>query len=131
LYFPKYITLLLVCSDLFIRDCRIIGLLEANEIHRMDLIINRIRQDMIKRGDMMSSEDVVDILSLPLIGRVPDDENVVIATNQGEPLVGSNTLAGKAYQNICYRVAGEEVPFMDFEKGVSFWAKVSGIFHKG
>ena len=80
---------------------------------------------------MMSSEDVVDILSLPLIGRVPDDENVVIATNQGEPLVGSNTLAGKAYQNICYRVMGEEVPFMDFDKSVSFWARLSGVFHKG
>jgi septum site-determining protein MinD len=80
---------------------------------------------------MMSSEDVVDILSLPLIGLVPDDENVVIATNQGEPLVGTSTLAGKAYQNICYRVLGKEVPFMDFEKGISFWAKVSGIFHKG
>lgn len=115
-----------------IRDAdRIIGLLEANEIHRMDLIINRIRQDMIRRGDMMSSEDVVDILSPPLIGRVPDDENVVIATNQGEPLVGSNTLAGKAYQNICYRIVGEEVPFMDFDKGVSFWTRVTGIFHKG
>ena len=115
-----------------IRDAdRIIGLLEANEIHKMDLIINRIRQDMIKRGDMMSSEDVVDILSLPLIGRVPDDENVVIATNQGAPLVGSNTMAGKAYQNICYRIIGEEVPFMDFDKGVSFWTKVTGIFHKG
>ena len=115
-----------------IRDAdRIIGLLEANEIHRMDLIINRIRQDMIRRGDMMSSEDVVDILSLPLIGRVPDDENVVIATNQGEPLVGSNTLAGKAYQNICCRVMGEEVPFMDFDRNVSFWTKVTGIFHKG
>ena len=114
-----------------IRDAdRIIGLLEANEIHKMDLIINRIRHDMVKRGDMMSSEDVVDILSLPLLGMVPDDENVVIATNQGEPLVGSNTLAGKAYQNICNRVVGKEVPFMDFEKGISFWARVSGIFHK-
>ena len=115
-----------------IRDAdRIIGLLEANEIHKIDLIINRIRFDMIRRGDMMSSEDVVEILSLPLLGMVPDDENVVIATNQGEPLVGSNTLAGKAYQNICYRIVGREVPFLDLEKGVSFWARVSGIFHKG
>ena len=113
-----------------IRDAdRIIGLLEANEIHKIDLIINRIRFDMIRRGDMMSSEDVVEILSLPLLGMVPDDENVV--TNQGEPLVGSNTLAGKAYQNICYRIVGREVPFLDLEKGVSFWARVSGIFHKG
>ena len=115
-----------------IRDAdRIIGLLEANEIHKIDLVINRIRSDMIRRGDMMSSEDVVDILSLPLIGLVPDDENVVIATNQGEPLVGTGTLAGKAYQNICHRVLGKEVPFLDLEKGVSFWAKVSGIFHRG
>ncbi len=114
-----------------IRDAdRIIGLLEANEFTKIDLIINRLRADMVRRGDMMSSADVVDILSIPLIGIVPDDENVVIATNQGEPLVGNNTLAGKAYQNICCRVLGKEVPFMEFEKGISFWTKVSGIFHK-
>ena len=104
--------------------------MEANEIRRIDLIINRIRHDMIKRGDMMSSGDVVDILSLPLIGLVPDDENVVIATNQGEPLVGSNTLAGRAYQNICHRVQGKEIPFLNFEKGIPFWTRVSGIFRK-
>lgn len=114
-----------------IRDAdRIIGLLEANEFKKIDLIINRLRQDMVKRGDMMSASDVVDILSIPLIGIVPDDENVVIATNQGEPLVGNATPAGKAYQNICERVLGREVPFTDFSRGVSFWTRVSGIFHK-
>ncbi|MBR5799628.1 MAG: septum site-determining protein MinD [Lachnospiraceae bacterium] len=114
-----------------IRDAdRIIGLLEASEFKQIDLVINRLRSDMVKRGDMMSASDVVDILSVPLIGIVPDDENVVIATNQGEPLVGNNTLAGKAYQNICFRVAGKEVPFIEFEKSISFWTKVSGIFHK-
>lgn len=114
-----------------IRDAdRIIGLLEANEFTKIDLIINRLRVDMVRRGDMMSSADVIDILSIPLIGIVPDDENVVIATNQGEPLVGNNTLAGKAYQNICCRVLGQEVPFMEFEKGISFWTRVTGIFHK-
>ncbi|MBQ9927790.1 MAG: septum site-determining protein MinD [Lachnospiraceae bacterium] len=114
-----------------IRDAdRIIGLLEANEFKQIDLIINRLRQDMVRRGEMMSSSDVVDILSIPLIGIVPDDENVVIATNQGEPLVGNNTLAGKAYQNICYRVVGKETPFIEFDKGISFWTRVSGIFHK-
>ena len=78
-----------------IRDAdRIIGLLEANGFKQMDLIINRLRMDMVKRGDMMSADDVVDILAVPLIGIVPDDENVVIATNQGEPLVGSDTPAG-------------------------------------
>ena len=114
-----------------IRDAdRIIGLLEANEFKQIDLIVNRIRYDMIKRGDMMTVEDVVDILAIPLIGVVPDDENVVIATNQGEPLVGNHTLAGKAYQNICGRVLGQEIPYLNFEKSISVWTKVTGIFHK-
>lgn len=100
-----------------IRDAdRIIGLLEANGFKQMDLIINRLRMDMVKRGDMMSADDVVDILAVPLIGIVPDDENVVIATNQGEPLVGSDTPAGKAYRNVVDRVLGKEIPFLDFEK---------------
>ena len=114
-----------------IRDAdRIIGLLEANDFSKIDLIINRLKMDMVKRGDMMSAGDVVDILAISLIGIVPDDENVVIANNQGEPLVGNNTLAGKAYQNICYRVTGKEIPFLELDKSVSFWTKVSGIFHK-
>jgi len=71
-----------------IRDAdRIIGLLEASGVGRMDLIINRIRSDMVRRGDMMSVDDVMDILSVPVIGTVPDDEDIVISTNQGEPLV--------------------------------------------
>ena len=78
----------------------------------------------------MSADDVVDILAVPLIGIVPDDENVVIATNQGEPLVGSDTPAGKAYRNVVDRVLGKEIPFLDFEKGVSFWTKETGIFGK-
>lgn len=114
-----------------IRDAdRIVGLLEANDFTKIDLVINRIRYDMVKRGDMMSSSDVVDILSIPLLGIVPDDENVVISTNQGEPLVGSNTFAGKAYENICRRILHEEIPFMDFEHGVSFWTRITGIFHR-
>ena len=114
-----------------IRDAdRIIGLLEANEMHKIDLIVNRLRMDMVKRGDMMSSSDVVDILSIPLIGIVPDDESVVVSTNQGEPVVGNFTMAGEAYRNICHRVLGEEVPFIEFEKGFSFWTKVTGIFRR-
>ena len=78
-----------------IRDAdRIIGLLEANEIKKVDLVVNRLRSDLVRRGEMMTVEDVIDILGLPLLGVVPDDENVVIATNQGEPLVGKNSLAG-------------------------------------
>ncbi len=113
-----------------IRDAdRIVGLLEAHEFEKIELVINRIRYDLVRRGDMMTAQDVVDILAIPLIGIVPDDENVVISTNQGEPLVGSQTLAGKAYQNICLRILGNDVPF-EMQKTVSFFARISGIFHK-
>ena len=114
-----------------IRDAdRIIGLLEANGLKQMDLLINRLRMDLIKRGDMMSSSDVIDILAVPLIGIVPDDENVVVSTNQGEPLVGSACPAGMAYSNVVQRVIGKEVPVLNFDKGISFWTKVTGVFHK-
>ena len=114
-----------------IRDAdRIIGLLEASGFERIDLVINRMRYEMVRRGDMMSVDDVVDILSIPLIGVVPDDENVVIATNQGEPLVGNHTLAGRAYRNICQRILGQETPYLLPEPTFSFWTKVTGIFHK-
>ena len=70
-----------------IRDAdRIIGLMESRQIGRMDLIVNRLRFDMIRNGEMMSLEDIRDILSINIIGAVPDDENVVVSTNQGEPL---------------------------------------------
>ena len=108
-----------------IRDAdRIVGLLEANEIGKIDLIVNRIRMDMVKKGDMMSTDDVVDILSIDLIGAVPDDENIVISTNQGDPLVGSDAMAGKAYMNICQRIMGEEVPFLDLDAKNGFFAKL-------
>lgn len=114
-----------------IRDAdRIIGLLEAGEMKRSDLLVNRIRMDMVSRGDMMSIEDVVDILSINLIGAVPDDENVVVSTNQGEPLVGDESLAGQAYMNICRRIIGEEVPFLDLNAKNNIWHKLSNIFKK-
>ena len=114
-----------------IRDAdRIIGLLEANEIRDISLIINRLRPDMIARGDMMSVDDVVEILAMDLIGVVPDDESIVIATNEGEPLVGSDTQAGKAFANICHRVLGEEVPIMEFEtEGIL--KKIANLFKRG
>ena len=114
-----------------IRDAdRIIGLLEANELKRVDLIVNRIRMDMVKRGDMMSIEDVIEILAINLIGVVPDDENIVISTNTGEPLVGSDAPAGQAYMNICKRVLGQEVELLDLNENHSFWSKLVGLFKK-
>ena len=113
-----------------IRDAdRIIGLLEANGISDNALIVNRIRMDLVKKGEMMSIDDVVDVLAIKLIGAVPDDENIVIATNQGEPLVGKNdTLAGKAYMNICKRVLGEEVEFLNLDEGNGFWKRFFDLF---
>ena len=113
-----------------IRDAdRILGLLEANELKKIELVVNRIRMDMVKRGDMMSVEDVIDILAIDLIGAVPDDENIVISTNQGQPLVGDNSLAGKAYFNICKRVMGEDVEFLDLSES-GFFKKLSKLFKK-
>jgi septum site-determining protein MinD len=103
-----------------IRDAdRIIGLLEANELNNPRLVVNRIRPDMVRRGDMMSVEDVVEILAIDLIGTLPDDENIVISTNTGEPIVINQAIAsGKAYLNISKRIMGEETEFLDLtEKG--------------
>ena len=114
-----------------IRDAdRIIGLLEANEIKKIDLVVNRLRYDLVRRGEMMTVDDVIDILGLPLLGIVPDDENVVIATNQGEPLVGKSSLAGQAFYNICNRLVGKEVPFLSLNKNITIWTKVTGLFHR-
>ena len=112
-----------------VRDAdRIIGLLEANEIGRTELVVNRLRADMVKRGDMMSSDDVVEILAVDLLGIVPDDESIVVSTNQGEPLVGSKSLAGQAYENICHRIMGEEVAFLDLFQKNGFFSKIKNKF---
>jgi len=114
-----------------VRDAdRIIGLLEANEMKQVHLIVNRIRMDMVRRGDMMSSDDVCEILAIDLIGIVPDDENIVISTNQGEPLVGSDSLAGRAFMNICQRIMGEDVPFMDLDEKRSIFSRLFGKHKK-
>ena len=108
-----------------IRDAdRIIGLLESGGLHDIHLIINRLRPDMIRRGDMMSVDDVVDILAVDLIGTILDDEQIVIATNQGSPLSGKDSPAETAYQNICRRLLGEEVPFLPVEKKKGFLKRI-------
>ncbi len=114
-----------------IRDAdRIIGLLEAEDMGEIDLIVNRVRMDMVRRGDMMSVGDVVDILSVNMIGAIPDDEDIVIATNQGEPLAGSDSLSGQAYMNICRRIVGESVPFMNLEGSRGLLRRLSGLLKR-
>lgn len=114
-----------------IRDAdRIIGLLEASGIRKNELVINRLRVDMVKRGDMMSVDDVTEILAIDLLGVIPDDEQVVIATNQGEPVVGEDCLAGRSYDKISRRLLGEEIPITDFCKPEGFFGKLSGFFRR-
>ena len=99
-----------------VRDAdRVIGLLEANDIKAMRLIINRIKPAMVQEDMMMSVNDVQDILAIPLVGVIPDDERVIISTNKGEPLVLEEnlSLAGIAFANIARRLKGEKIPFLD------------------
>lgn len=100
-----------------VRDAdRVIGILEAKEIHSPQLIINRIRPDMVKRGDMMNIDDIIDILAIDLLGIVPDDESIVVSTNKGEPVViDDKARAGQAYRNITKRIIGEEVELLNLD----------------
>ncbi|MDA8345694.1 MAG: septum site-determining protein MinD [Thermaerobacter sp.] len=113
-----------------VRDAdRIIGLLEAAEIPPARLIVNRLRPQMVRRGDMMSVDDIVDILAIDLIGVVPEDEQIVVTTNRGEPaalIQGSR--AGEAYRSIARRLKGEDVPFMDLEETSGFLDRLRRIF---
>lgn len=116
-----------------VRDAdRIIGLLEAAEINDPRLIVNRLRVDMVKRGEMMNVEDIEDILAIDLIGVVPDDEEVVMSTNRGEPAVFKDqSLSGMAFRNIARRIIGEEVPFLEFDVQESFFDKLKRAFSFG
>jgi septum site-determining protein MinD len=116
-----------------VRDAdRIIGLLEASELRNPSLILNRIKPYMVKRGDMMSIEDVTEILAISLIGVVPDDESIVISTNKGEPTVlDLESRAGSAYRNITKRVVGEEVPIMNLDIEEGILNKIKKFFHLG
>jgi septum site-determining protein MinD len=95
-----------------IRDAdRIIGLLEANMLKDIHLIINRLNPRMVKKGDMMSTSDILSLLAVPLLGVVPESEEVVISTNRGIPLVHDRgSKAGTAFKSIAGRLDGEEVP---------------------
>lgn len=115
-----------------VRDAdRIIGLLEAKEeIISYKLLLNRVRPTMIKANDMMSIEDVTEILSVKLIGVIPEDEGIIISTNKGEPIVNNNenVKAGIAYNNVARRIIGEDVPIMSFDPPTSWIGKIKNLF---
>jgi len=111
-----------------VRDAdRVIGLVEADEKSAPSLIINRVNPNLVKRGDMLSVEDVFDLLRINLIGIVPEDENVILASNKGTPLsMEGKTKAGQAFRNISRRLNGEEVPFLDIQSH-NLWDQLGKI----
>lgn len=114
-----------------VRDAdRIIGLLEAEGLRDPEVIINRIRKDMVDRGDMMGIDDMIEILAIDLLGIVPEDEGIVVSTNKGEPIaINEKAKAGEAYRNIARRIMGEDLPIMKLESEsfISKFKKLVGL----
>lgn len=100
-----------------VRDAdRVIGKLDSKGLERHELVINRLNHEMVKKGDMLDINDILDSLAIKLIGVVPDDRNVTVSTNKGEPIVlDDKAFSGQAFKNIAKRIVGEEVPFMSLD----------------
>ena len=115
-----------------IRDAdRIIGLLESSDIRNPELIVNRLKPNMVRRGEMMDVDDIVDLLSISLIGVVPDDEYIITQTNKGEPVISNKKApAGKAYIEISRRILGENIEVTVPGKETGFFARLKRIFGK-
>jgi septum site-determining protein MinD len=116
-----------------IRDAdRIIGLLNTKEeIKSTKLLLNRVRPNLIRTNEMMSVDDVVGVLEIPLIGIIPEDTGIITSTNKGEPIVNDEkSLAGEAYRRVAKRVLGEEVPFLDLDEPKGLMAKIKNAFAK-
>ena len=111
-----------------VRDAdRVIGILEAEGKGTPSLIINRLNPVMVKQHDMLSADDVLDLLAIKLIGVVPEDEGVIVGTNRGNPVaLDPKSRAGQAFRNIAKRIKGDEVPFMDLDAGTGLWARLTG-----
>ncbi len=116
-----------------VRDAdRIIGLIEAEEKGPARLVINRIKPEMIRRGDMLAVDDILELLAVQLVGMVPDDESVLTSTNRGTPVVlDGKSKAGTAFRNIARRLKGEEVPFMNLEEEGGFLGRLTRFIRPG
>jgi septum site-determining protein MinD len=116
-----------------VRDAdRIIGLVESEQKGPAMLILNRLKPEMVKRGDMLSIDDVLDVLAIDLIGIVPEDEQIVIGSNRGTPVaMDNNSRAGQAFRNIAKRLRGENVPFMDLDKQDGFFSRLGKMIRPG
>ncbi|ANS75499.1 septum site-determining protein MinD [Paenibacillus yonginensis] len=116
-----------------VRDAdRVIGLLEGTQVESPKLVVNRIRPNMVKSGDMLDIEDIIQVLNIDLIGIVPDDEHVIKAANTGEPTVmNPNSSAAIAYRNIARRILGDTVPLMQLNQKKGAFTKFKKFFGMG
>ena len=112
-----------------VRDAdRVIGILEAEEKHAPGLIINRLNPVLVKQHDMLSADDVLDLLGITLLGIVPEDETVIVSSNRGTPVAqDQKSRAGQAFRNIARRLKGETVPFLEMDKQVGIWDRLQKI----
>lgn len=116
-----------------VRDAdRIIGLVEAEEKGPARLVINRIKPNMVRRGDMLSADDVLELLAIELVGMIPDDEVVVTSTNRGLPVVlDGKSRAGQAFRNIAGRLRGEDIPFLSMEDEGGIFGRLARFIRSG
>ena len=116
-----------------VRDAdRVIGKLDAKGLEDHAVIINRLNYEMAQRGDMLDISDIIETLSIELLGVVPDDKNITISTNKGEPIVlDESSNSGQAFRNIAKRLTGVDVPLMDLkETNVGFFTSLKKLFKR-
>ena len=120
-----------------VRDAdRVIGIIDAKSKKAQEgkevqkhIIINRLKPELVKKGEMLSIEDVLHILALPLIGIIPDSEDIVKSTNLGEPIaLNENSIVGEAFRRVAKRILGEEIEFLDLDSKKSILAILKGFF---
>jgi septum site-determining protein MinD len=116
-----------------VRDAdRIIGLIEAEEKGPPKLIVNRMKPEMVRRGEMLGTDDILEVLAIELVGIVPEDDSIVVASNQGSPAaLDSRSRAGKAFRQIAQRLTGEQVPFDELEAKDGFFGRLSRLVKSG
>ena len=114
-----------------VRDAdRIIGLIEAADKGPGKLIINRLKTELVKKGEMLSSDDVFDILGLSIVGIIPEDELVLSASNSGIPVtLNMQSKAGMAFNNVARRVIGEDVPFMNLDENPGILQRLAKLLN--
>ncbi len=116
-----------------VRDAdRIIGLIEAEEKGPARLLINRIKPEMVKRGDMLTVEDILELLAIELIGVIPEDERVILSTNRGIPIsLDGKSQSGQAFRNIARRLKGETIPFLELDEQGGLLGRLARLIRPG